>query len=67
VPCRAVLRDFRADHGQGTVITNDKLDGKPLLENESEAVSDLPVSVTENAVTCTIPPHSIVFLRLAGK
>jgi len=66
VPCHVKLEDFRAAGARGTVITNDNLDGKPLLQKKEEAVSDFPVSVTRNEADCTVPPHAIVFVTLAG-
>jgi hypothetical protein len=41
------------------------LDGKPLLERNEEAVSDLPVSTTGEEVNCTLGPHAIVFVTLS--
>ena len=31
VPCHAMLRGFQTDQASGVAISNDKLDGKPLL------------------------------------
>ena len=66
VPCHVKLEGFRAAGARGTVITNDKLDGKPLLQKKEEAVSDFAVSVARNEADCTVPPHAIVFVTLAG-
>jgi hypothetical protein len=51
---------------RGFIITNDKLDGKPLLENKEEAVSDFRVSAAGNEASCVVPPHAVVFVKLAG-
>ena len=64
VPCRAALRDFRAARAAGVVISNDRLDGKPLLERKEEAVSDFAVGTTGDEVSCTLPPHAVVFVTL---
>jgi hypothetical protein len=66
VPCHVKLENFHADRARGIVITNDKLDGKPLLENKEEAVSDFPVSAVGNEADCIVPPHAVVFVTLAG-
>jgi len=66
VPCHVNLQNFHADHARGIVITNDKLDGKPLLENRREAVFDFPVSGSGNEANCLVPPHAIVFVTLTG-
>jgi hypothetical protein len=64
VPCQVRLKDFRAAQARGVVISSDKLDGKPLLERKEEAVSDFPVETTGEVVSCTLPPHAIVFVAL---
>jgi hypothetical protein len=66
VPCLVRLENFHADRARGFIITNDKLDGKPLLENKEEAVSDFPVSAAGNEASCIVPPHAVVFVKLAG-
>ena len=64
VPCRVSLRDFRVDQATAIVITNDRLDGKPLLENKGDAVRDFPVSTNGAKVECSLPPHAVVFVKL---
>ena len=64
VPCQMKLRDFRIAKAAGVVINSDKLDGKPLLERKEDGVSDFPVATTPEEVTCTLPPHAIVFVTL---
>ena len=46
------------------VLANDNLDGKPLLKQKQEAVSDLPLTMTGEDVSCTLPPHSVAFVTL---
>ncbi len=65
VPCRVKLQDFRAARIVGVVLTGDRLDGKPLLERKEDAISDLPVTTTGDEVTCTLPPHAVVFVTMA--
>jgi hypothetical protein len=64
VPCRVTLRDFRIAKATGVVLASNNLDGKPLLEKKEDAVSDFPVATTPEEVTCTLPPHAIVFVTL---
>lgn len=66
MPCHVSLQNFLADHGRDIVITNDKLDGKPLLENRRGAVLDFPVSGSGNEVKSIVPPHAIAFVTVAG-
>jgi hypothetical protein len=65
VPCRVTLRDFRAAQARAIVLSSDKLDGKPLLERKEEAVSDFPVGLAGEEMTCTLGPHAIVFVTLS--
>ena len=67
VPCQVVLQDFRAERADGIMITNNKLDGKPLLDNKREAIFDFPVSTTGTEAKCTIPPHAVVFITLVRR
>jgi hypothetical protein len=65
VPCRVALQNFHVASAKGIVITSDNMDGKPLLEEKEDAVSEFPISATAEAASCTLPPHSIVFVTLA--
>ncbi len=64
VPCHAKVRGFRSFRVAGVVLANDNLDGKPLLKQTEEAVSNLPLTVTDEDVSCTLPPHSVAFVTL---
>ena len=66
-PCRVQLRNFRPAGATGVVLSHGDLDGKPLLERKEDAVADLPVTVAGQEITCTLPPHSAVFVTIAGK
>lgn len=65
VPCQVSLQGFQTERASGIAISNDRLDGKPLLETKQDAVSDFPVSVAGSKVNCTIPPHAVVFVKLS--
>jgi hypothetical protein len=64
VPCQMKLESFQASQATGIIITSDKLDGKPLLEDKRDFVSDFPVKTSGKEVNCTIPPHAVVFVTL---
>jgi hypothetical protein len=66
VPGVTHLRNFGNIHATGVVLGNGNLDGKPLLERKEEAVSDLEVTVAGDDVTCTLPPHAVVFMTLTA-
>jgi len=67
IPCRVNFRNFKADSAAGTVLSHSDPDGKPLLERKEDFVSELPVIVAEQHITCTIPGHSVVFLIVRRK
>ncbi len=64
VPCRVHLRNFVAGRATGVVLTNDNLDGSPLLDRKEDAVRDFPVTCDGSGMTCLLPPHSVVFLTM---
>ena len=64
VPCTVHLRNFSAGQVAGVVLTNDNLDGKPLLARKTDAVSDFAVNLTADKAACVIPPHAVVFVTL---
>ena len=64
VPCCMHLRNFAATRATGVLLTQDKLDGAPLLDRKEDAVKDFPVVCAGDDVTCTLPPHSVVFVTL---
>jgi hypothetical protein len=63
---RSRMENFRVAHARGTIIMNDPLDGKPMLQSKEEVVSDFPMTAAGNEVTCVVPPHAIIFVALAG-
>lgn len=64
VPCTAQLADFTPARLEGVVLSSGNLDGKPLLQRREDFVSDFPAKLDGNRLTCTIPPHAVVFLTL---
>jgi hypothetical protein len=63
-PCRTHVRGFGRFSATGVALGNAQLDGKPLLKSKEEAVSDLPLTVNEEVLSCTLPPHSVAFVTL---
>jgi hypothetical protein len=64
VPCRMQLRNFVLGHAEGILLTNDGLDGPPLLDRKEDAVRNFSVAQEARAVNCILPAHSVVFLTL---
>jgi hypothetical protein len=64
VPCRVRLRNFAVGRATGVMLTNDHLDGAPLLDRKEDAVMGFPVAQEASDVTCTLPAHAVVFLTL---
>ena len=64
VPCRIGLRNFDVGGAAGVLLTNDHLDGSPLLDRKEDAIMNLPVAKEAGGVTCTLPAHAVVFLTL---
>ncbi|MGD0538826.1 MAG: hypothetical protein ABSC03_14415 [Verrucomicrobiota bacterium] len=64
VPCRVRLRNFAVGRATGVVLTNNNLDGAPLLDRKEDAVMGIPVAREASDVTCTLPAHAVVFLTL---
>ncbi len=64
VPCRVRLQHFAVGKTEGVLLSNDHLDGSPLLDRKEDAVMSFPVGLKAGAVTCTLPDHSVLFLTL---
>jgi hypothetical protein len=64
VPCRVHVRNFVLGRAEGVLLTNDHLDGSPLLERKEDAVRGFSVTREGSGVTCTLPAHAVVFLTL---
>ena len=67
VPCSLDMRNFGPARVSGIVLTSPDIDGKPLLQRKEDAIADLPVTLAGRRVTCTIPPHSVVFLTVESE
>ncbi len=64
VPCRVAVKNFDPVEVSGIALSHPDPDGKPLLESKEEAVSDLPVLLDGDVLTCTIPPHCMAFISV---
>jgi hypothetical protein len=65
VPCRTTFRSFEPATAAAVLLSHSDPDGKPLLERKEDAVSELPLTLAGPLLTCTIPPHSVVFVRVS--
>ena len=63
-PCSMATRGFNAQSASGVLLSNNDLDGNPLLQHKEDAISDLPVTLADAKMTCNVPPHSVVFITL---
>ena len=63
-PCSVTTKGFIAKSANGMLLSNDDLDGNPLLQRKEDAISDFPVTMEATKMTCKVPPHSVVFITL---
>jgi len=70
VPCRLVLKNFQGRLASATLLSDDDLDGSPLLVTKDRFVRTFLADVRVNAlekstlVTGTLPAHSVVLVTL---
>jgi hypothetical protein len=64
IPCMAHIRNFKIGDAQGIVLTQSDRNASPLLASEDDAIHDYPVQFAGSELTCTVPPHSVVFITL---
>jgi hypothetical protein len=62
VPCRMALHHFAAVSAKGVTLSSSDPDAKPLLERKENFVRPLSVAIGGEALTCTLPPHSVSFV-----
>lgn len=67
VPCRAEMRGFPAGRVSGTVLSQSDPDAKPLLERKEDAISPFAATLAGRELTCSVPPHSVVFVTVERK
>ncbi len=63
-PCNVTTKGFSARSANGVLLSNNDLDGNPLLQRKEDAISDLPVTLEGTGMKCNVPPHSVVFITL---
>lgn len=64
IPCHIELRNFPATQTSGIVLSQSSPDAPALLEHQEDAIGQLPLQLTDNQITCTLPAHSVVFVTL---
>lgn len=64
VPCQVKVRNFPMSKAEGILLSQADPNGKALLNRKEDAVNPLPVTVANQEVVCTIPPHSVVFITV---
>jgi len=66
-PCEVRLRHFAAASAKAAVLSQDSLDASPLIARETDAISELRVTLAAGVLRCTIPPHCAVFVTVASR
>jgi hypothetical protein len=64
VPCRVRTLNFAVGRATGVLLTNDHLDGAPLLDRKDDEVMSFPVDQESSDVAFPLPAHAVVFLTL---
>ncbi len=67
VPCRIGLENFTAQSAKGVMLSNERVDGKPLLQEKGDAVSNFPVNATGKGTEFTLPRHATVFITVTSR
>ena len=66
-PCSVTMRNFAPSRAAGVVLSDDDPDGNPRSERKEDFVTKLPARIEADKLTCVIPPHSVVFIRVTGE
>jgi hypothetical protein len=66
-PCSITLRNFPAVKAEGVVLSHDDPDAHPRSARKEDFVTGLPVGLSGGKLTCVLPPHAVVFLRVAAE
>ncbi len=67
VPLRARLRGFSAGRAVAVVLSQPDMDAPPLLQRKEDGVHSLDVRLSNDALTATLPPHSVSFFTLTAR
>ncbi|HBC89001.1 MAG TPA: hypothetical protein DCZ94_18840 [Lentisphaeria bacterium] len=66
IPLSMDMKNFTAAKSAGVALSSSNPDAHPFLEKKEDFVSDLPIGLEQNTLTCTLPPHSVVFVTMTG-
>jgi len=66
VPARLRLAGFTPQACTAVVLRHDDLNAHPLLTHDEDFVGTIPVTITGDTLTLTLPAHSITFLTLTN-
>ncbi len=67
VPCEVRMESFTPAAAEAVLLSHSDPDGKPLLERKEDFVHDFTVFVQGQELSCSLPPHSVVFVRVEGE
>lgn len=71
IPCQMQFKNFQGKLASAVFLSDDDLDGNPLLTSKDRFVRPLSVAASQDRAAkntllrATIPPHSVVFVSLA--
>ncbi len=66
VPTSLRLDGFKPRACTAVMLRHDDLAAHPLLTHEEEFVGTIPVTITGNRLTCTLPSHAVTFFMLTN-
>lgn len=66
-PFAVALRNFTPQRATAILLKHDDPDGKPLLERQEDALREFPVTLKAHQLRGDLPPHSVVFIAVAGQ
>lgn len=64
IPCRIDLRHFAVKSAGALALSQRDPEGHPLVERKEDAARELPVSLTDQGASLTLPARSVTFARL---
>ncbi len=67
VPCRIELKNFAAARATSVLLSHSDQNGYPFLERKEDLVGELPIHVSPEQLTMSLPPHSVVFVTVEAR
>lgn len=67
VPMTLHFTGFRPQAVRTVILSDDDLDGKPLLVNKTAFVRSQPLTIQGETISGDLPPHSVLFVTVEGE